>query len=426
MRYIVFLVIMSVLGPGLSPSAESSETIRIGLNRPGSGPYVKIGMDQERAALLATEEINQGGGILGRPIELIMRDSQSNPDISAANVLHLIQKERVPMIFGGASSGVALRVSQVCQEQKTVFMATVTAANATTGIQAHRHTFRTCYNAWMGAKALGTYLKENFAGKRFFYVVADYSWGRSAEASIRKFSGTEDRNMHRSSYTTFPGATEEEFRNKIKLAKIRRADVLVLAHFGSDMARAVRIATEYGLKNKMQIVVPIMELSMCEGAGPEAMEGILGTSDWNWRIPFKYNHPRGKIFVEKFRKRYGRAPCWGAATAYTALWQYKAGVERARSFDAGAVVTALEGFRFQLLKDEQQWRGFDHQNIQSVYLVRGKLAPDVRRSEYQQDYFDNIFRFKGRDVVRTHTEWENVRRRAGLATHLELLDGEGK
>jgi len=131
MRYLVYLFILTVLGPSLGLAAgQDAETLKIGMNRPESGPYVKIGLDQERAAILATGEINQAGGILGKPIELVMLDSRSDPVISAANVLHLIQKDMVSMVFGGASSGVALRVSQVCQDQKTVFMATVTAANA--------------------------------------------------------------------------------------------------------------------------------------------------------------------------------------------------------------------------------------------------------------------------------------------------------
>ncbi len=425
MRYFVYLIIMISIGLNLNPAAcQAGQTVKIGLNRPETGPYLRIGIDQERAAQLASEEINRQGGILGRRIDLVMLDSQSNPDISEANVLHLIQNEKVKMIFGGASSGVAIRVSEVCQKQKTVFMATVSAANATTGIKGHRYTFRTCYNAWMGAKALGNFLKETYQGSRFFYIVADYSWGRSAETSIRKFSGTEDRNVHKSSYTTFPGATEQEFRNKLKLAEIRETDVLVLAQFGNDMTRAVRIATEFGLKDKMQIAVPIMELSMAEGAGPESMEGIMGTSDWNWRVPYEYKHKRGIRFVEKFSKRFGRYPCWGAATAYTGLWQYKAAVERAGTFDSEFVVKALEGHTFSLLKDNQQWRGFDNQNVQSVYLVRGKKADKVIKSDNQQDYFDNIFRYKGPDVVRSHREWKYIRRQARKPVFLEKFAGE--
>lgn len=405
-------------------NVDAQETVRIGLNRPESGPYFRIGLDQERAALLAAEEINAQGGILGHPIDLLMLDSQSKPDPSEENVRRLIDTQKVRMIFGGASSGVAIRVSQVCQEKGVVFMATVTAANATTGEEGHRHTFRTCYNAWMGAKALGTFLKANYPGKKYFYVVADYSWGLSAEESIRRFSGTEDRSVHKSTYTTFPGATEEEFRNKVRLAQIRGAEILVLAQFGNDMTMAVRAANEMNLKDSMQIVVPILELSMCEGAGPEAMEGIIGSSDWNWRVPDAYGFERGKSFVDRFKARYGRYPCWGAATAYTGLWQYKEAVERAGTFDAPAVIRALEGHTFTLLKDEQEWRELDHQNVQTVYLVRCRNAVDVHGSEKGLDYFENIDYLQGAMVVRTPDEWRRIRRSAKKPEFLEELCDE--
>jgi ABC-type branched-subunit amino acid transport system substrate-binding protein len=218
---------------------------------------------------MALEEINEAGGILGRRIHIIHRDSKSDADVSALNVTELIEQKQVKMIFGGASSAVAIRVGDLCQKRGILFMATVTAANATTGLSAHRHTFRASYSAWMGAKALGIYLKKHFPVERnrYFFLVSDYSWGRSAEGSVRKFSGAEDKKVHPSSYTRFPGETEEAFINKLKLAEIRKADVLVLWLFGSEMTRAVRVASALGLKRKMQIVVPILELSMVEGAG---------------------------------------------------------------------------------------------------------------------------------------------------------------
>ncbi len=415
---VLLLICMGLLLPS---AASANQTVKIGLNRPETGPYMRIGIDQERAAMLATREINRQGGILGRQVKIVIKDSRSNPDISQANVIHMIDNEKVKMIFGGASSGVAIRVGEIAQKKKIVFMATVSAANETTGIKGHRHTFRTCYNAWMGAKALGTYLKDNFGGKKYFYIVADYSWGRSAESSIRKFSGTENRALHKSTYSPFPGATDDEIRNRLKLARARKADVLVLAYFGNDMTRAVKIATEMGLKRTMQIVVPILELSMAMGAGPDAMEGIMGTSDWNWRVPYEYGHKQGIKFVQRFKSLYGRYPCWGAATAYTGLWQYKKAVERARSFQTKKVIKALEGHSFSLLKDQQTWRAFDHQNVQTVYLVQVKKREAVVNSVDQQDYFENIHKFNGEDMVRTRDEWELTRRNAILPPHLEQL-----
>ncbi len=415
---LLLLIFLSLLR-----TVQADDTINIGMNYPQTGPYMHIGIDQERGAQMALEEINQHGGILGKKIIIYRRDSKSNPDTSALNVKELIDQKNVKMVFGGASSGVAIRVSDVCQTKKTLFMATVTSANATTGAKGHRHTFRTCYSAWMGGKALGTYLKKHFPAdsNTYYYIVADYSWGRSAEASIRKFSGTEDTTRHRVSYTQFPGVTDQALADKLKLAKIRKATVLIFCHFGSEMTRAVQVATQMGLKEEMQIVVPILELSMAEGAGAEAMEGIVGTSDFNWQVPFSGQYEKGMQFVNQFAENYGRYPSWGAAKAYTILWEYKHAVERSGSFAAADVIRALEDHSFTLLKDEEQWRSFDHQNVQTVFLVRCRSKEDVINDRYQLDYFEIIDSLPGNIAARSFKEWQAARWKANIPSYLEKL-----
>ena len=404
----------------------ADECIKIGMNYPQTGPYMFIGIDQERGAQIALEEINASGGILGRQVEILRRNSKSKPGLSALNVFELIDQNKVKMIFGGASSSVAIKVSDICQNKRTLFMATITSANATTGIHCHRHTFRACYNAWMGGKALGVYLKKNFPTdhNRYFFIVADYSWGRSAEESIRKFSGAENKEVHKVSYTKFPGVTHQSFINKMQLAQILKPDVLVLCHFGAEMTEAVSVATKLGLKKNMHIVVPILELSMCEGAGPEVMESIVGTSDFNWKVPFAHGYENGKKFVKRFLERYGRYPCWGASKAYTILWEYKFAVERAESFDTSAVIRALEGHKFTLLKDEEQWRAFDHQNIQSIFLVKCKEKEAVIKDRYKLDFFEIIDYFPGELSARKYEEWMAERLKANKPIYLEKLPGE--
>jgi len=406
-----------------NPAQSDDKIVKIGLNYPRSGPYSVQGQDQFRAAELAAEEINSSGGILGNKVELIWRDSMSNPAVSIINVTELIEKEKVKMIFGGASSGVAVAVGEVCQKKNTVFMATVTASNATTGEKGHRHTFRVCYNAWMGAKALSTYLNKRFKGKKYFYVVSDYTWGWSSEASIRKFTGTENRSIHKRILTPL-GGKQEAFKKAISFAKIVKPDVLVLVLFGKDMSAGIRMATLMGLKKQTQIVVPILELGLTEGAGPKVMEGVVGTSDWNWRVPFAYNYEIGKSFVDKFASKYWRYPCWGASTAYTNLMEYKNAVERVGSFDSSEVIKALEGHSFTLLKDEQTWRGFDHQNVQSVYIVKCKPQVEVLKDRFKLGYYEILDRISGEKLVQTRDEWNMRRVNNGLPTFLERLPGE--
>jgi ABC-type branched-subunit amino acid transport system substrate-binding protein len=190
------------------------------------------------------------------------------------------------------------------------------------------------------------------------------------------------------------------------------------------MANAIRAAHKSGMKDRMQIVVPNLTLGMAERGTPRAMQGVVGTVPWCWQIPYKYNFSRGIRFVEDFRKENQRYPSSSAASAYSIMYEYKSAVERAGAFDAANVIKGLEGHRYQLLKDEQVWRDFDHQSIQTVYVVRCKPREEVVKNKYNLDYFEIIDSLPGHMAARTHQEWKAVRKMAGKPTHLEKLPGE--
>jgi ABC-type branched-subunit amino acid transport system substrate-binding protein len=381
-------------------------------------------MDEWRAAKIAVEEINASGGILGRQVEIVWRDSESQVSKTMENVTELIEKQGVQMIFGGVSSAVAIVCGDLCQKYGVLFMATVTASNATTGKDGHRHTFRVGYNSWMGGKALGSYLKQRFRDKTYFYITADYTWGWSSEASLRYFTGTQDSERHKVALVPFPDAMESDFYKALFMASAAKPDVLVLNLFGKHMEMALSMVADLGLKKKMQVVVPVLELSQAEQSGPQTMAGIIGVADWIWRVPYQYNYARGKAFVEKFVQINGRYPCFGASSAYTVLYEYKSAVERAGTFKPVKVIKALEGHTFELLKDQEQWRALDHQCIQSVYLLKCKPAAEVIKDRFKEDYFEILESFPGEQVVRTEAEWIADRQRAGKPPVLEPLPGE--
>lgn len=355
---------------------------------------------------------------MGKKIEIVWRDSQSKKDLTTKNVAELIDKEGVKMVFGGSASSVAIAAGKVCQEKGIPFFGTLTYSTATTGKEGRQHTFRECYNAWPGAKVLADYMNKNFAGKKYLYITADYTWGHTTEASFRRFTNTEDTSAHKGMMTPFPGATDNDFKKAVTFAKMVKPDVLVLVLFGKDMELAVRQATSQGLKTQMQIVVPNLTLGMASGGGPKVMEGVVGALPWCWQIPYKYNFAKGKEFVEKFAAKFQRYPSTSGASAYTILHEYKAAVERAGSFDTPAVIQALEGHEYTCLKDKQYWRDFDHQSIQTVYAVRCKSGADVLKDKYKLDYFEIIASMPGDEAFRTRDEWNAVRSKAGKPTQL--------
>jgi branched-chain amino acid transport system substrate-binding protein len=415
----VFLVLFAVAGfciPTFQPSALASELVKIGLNYPETGPYSKQGLDQRRAADLAAEEINSAGGILGKKIQLVYRDTKSNAKTAKENAIDLFDKEGVPMILGGSSSAVAIATGKVAKEKKKLFFGTLTYSTETTGEEGHKYIFRECYDSRMAAKVLSDYLKKNFGGKKYFYVTADYTWGWTTEDAFRQYTDTLDKDKHKGILTKLGTS---DFKNVLALAQESGAEVLVLVLFGKDMEIGVKQAYEMGLKKKMQLVVPNLTEDMAEGAGPEAMEGVIGATPWFWRLPLEGKHPQGTAFVNKFDEKYKRYPSTSGASAYVILYQYKGAVERAKTFDTLPVIKALEGHKYIGLKDEQVWRDWDHQSVQTVFAVKCKKADEVKKDKHQLDYYEVINQMKGDSAAITFAEWSAVRSKVGAPAALE-------
>lgn len=399
----------------------AEDVVKLGLNAPISGPYLAQGADQVRAARLAVEEINAAGGILGRRVELAERDSQSSVLVTRQNVLDLIVRENVSMVFGGAASSVAVEAGRICQEKGVPFFGTLTYSTTTTCEDGHRHVFRECYDSWAAAKVLAGYMNEHFAGKKFVYLTANYNWGTSTEEAFRKFTGTEDRVRHRTILTPFPASSEDDFRRAVAEAAALEPEVVVLVEFGRDMVSSIRQCVLQGLKDRAPIIVPNLTLTMAEAAGPKVMEGVIGAVPWDWTVPYKYDYAPGKAFIESYAAKYDRYPCTAGASAYTIVHEYKAAVERAGSFETTAVIKALEGHRYTRLKDEQVWREFDHQSVQTVYAVRCKPETEVLKDRFKLDFFEILSAMPGDTAFRTREEWNTFRTAAQKPDALEAL-----
>lgn len=419
MKTLKRILLSSILVLSLCTACFAQNEVNIGFNYPKTGPYSLEGIAQLNGAKMAMEEINAAGGILGKKIELHVRDSESKPEVATKNVEELIDRKDCQMIFGGSSSAVAIAGGKAAKAKGKLYFGTLTYSNETTCEEGHKYIFRECYNAWMGAKVLSDYLRGHYAGRKYFYIVADYTWGWTTEESIRTFSLTLDRKGHRRTLTPFPGATDEDFKDALAKAESSKAEVIVLVLFGKDMSRALTLATETGLKKSMSFVVPNLTLSMANSAGPKVMEGVVGALPWCWNVPYNYDFKKGKEFVEKYAAAYNAYPTTSSASAYTILYEYKSAVERAKTFETKAVVAALEDHEFTLLKDTQQWRKFDHQCIQTVYAVKCRPEAEVLKDKFKQDYFEITSKMSGEQAAMDYERWVEERKKAGKPADLE-------
>lgn len=414
MRMILVLLIWLGMGaPALAEEISTSEDpIIIGFNYPRTGHYKEEGLAQMRGALLAIDEINSKGGLLNRPIKLINRDTASRPEKAARNVDSMVAEGAV-MLFGSVSSAVAVASGKRAREKNTLYFATIGYANDVTTENGHRYIFRESTSATMSARALGQYLTQHFPQKKYFYITADYSWGHSTEESLRKNTDTLDPILHPSILIPFPGARQSDYNNALKIAEESGADIIVLSLYGQDLVRGMRTVDSMDLTRKAQIVAPNLTQTVIEQTGPSIMVGVLGTEHWFWRVPEIEKSGSGLMFIKNFNDAYNLYPASAAASAYTVIHQWADAVRRSNSLDTDAVIKALENHEYHLLKDKAVWRGFDHQNVQTVYVVRVNDRHTVVSHPSRQDYLEVVHRLDGESAAVSHEDWLQQRSNAG-------------
>ncbi|MCA8931750.1 MAG: substrate-binding protein [Rhodospirillaceae bacterium] len=369
----------------------NSPTVTFGFNVPQSGAYADEGADELRAYELAVKHLNgegdggmlntlapsslTGQGLLGKRVEYVTGDTQTQSDAARASARRMIERDGVIMFSGGSSSGVAIAVQSLAQEMGVVFMCGLTHSNDTTGQDRRRYGFRHFFNAYQSGVALGPILEEEMGNdRRAYHLTADYTWGWTQEESLR--NTTEALGWETVAAVRTPlGAGD--FSQYITPVLNSGADVLILNHYGRDMVNSLTQAVQFGLRDRQvdgrnfEIIVPLYSRLMAQGAG-ENIAGILGTTNWHWSL----TDPASAAFVQSFGNEYGFPPSQAAHTCYCQTLLYANAVEMAGTFYPPEVIRALEDFEFDGLGNGPTlYRGGDHQCFKNVLVVRGKENP---------------------------------------------------
>jgi len=140
---VVILVAAAVFFLTMQP--KEAGTVKIGLIAPLTGSLAEHGLDMKQAALLAVEEINSKGGILGKKVELVIEDTACKADLATAAVQKMITQDNVYAIVGEYCSTVTLAVQPTIMENKKLLLVPVSVATKITE-QGYKYTFRSCAN----------------------------------------------------------------------------------------------------------------------------------------------------------------------------------------------------------------------------------------------------------------------------------------
>lgn len=380
---------------GNFPARTEGSSVVYGFNVPQTGAYADEGADELRAYQLAVKHLNEGGGmletmkplalegngVLGKKIDYVSGDDQTNPDAARQVSQRMIERDGVIMFTGGSSSATAIANQYLAQEKGIVYMCALTHSNDTTGKDRRRYGFRHFFNAYQSGQALGPILAETYGkDRRAFHLTADYTWGHTQYDSIK--NATEEQGWSTVNNIMTPLGSPD-FSQFLTAVLNSDADVLVLNHYGKDMVNSLTQATQFGMKamqkngKDMAIVVPLYSELMAKGAGNN-IEGVLGTANFNEKL----DDAGSQAFIKAFEEEYGFPPSQAAHTAYVQTLLYTDAVARAGTFYPPEVIKALENFEVEGIGPGKAiYRGDDHQMFHDILVVKGR-PPSERQNEF--------------------------------------------
>ena len=155
----------------------AAKAYKVGSEQPLSGPGAIGGKTAVVGLQMSADRINANGGINGRPVELVLVDDESKPDVGRRKSQKLVEEDNIDIHVGGFLSNICLACMPVWQEAKIVNMISVCLDTTLTTSACNRYTFRLHDFAPAQAVAMGPTLTK--MGKKWHIVYADYSWGQS-------------------------------------------------------------------------------------------------------------------------------------------------------------------------------------------------------------------------------------------------------
>jgi branched-chain amino acid transport system substrate-binding protein len=357
------------LGNVVSPpeGAFAADTIKLGFVADATGAGEPWYKSQRAGIEMFIDETNAAGGILGKKLELVVRDSALKPDLGEAAAEELITKEKCDFLLGPSSSGVAERVTKVARKYKkiVIFFACNSEGLTTTDFQPYM--FEVVPNTGIESRGLAQFfgLRQY---KRFSYIGPDYNYARNWFSNF-KTALTKIKPDVQFLSETWVKLGETNFAPNIPTLLADNPEIVITNLWGNSLEQFIRQAKPTGLFNKASLT-SLFDVELLKSMGADMPEGLLGYSRCP---PYAVNERRMKEFIDKFNARYQDWPAEWAAMAYDGLLALTEAIKKAGTLDSDKVLQTIEGMHWRSLRGDRYIRAEDHMADVGVYVgVTGK------------------------------------------------------
>jgi branched-chain amino acid transport system substrate-binding protein len=325
-------------------------------------PYKK-GMD------LAIDEINAGGGVNGKKLELFTRDDNANPGDAVRAAEELLSREKVDVLAGTFLSNIGLALADFAKQRHVLFMAGEPLTDKMVWQGGNRYTFRLRASTYMQAAMLVPEAAK-MKKKRWAVVYPNYEYGQSAAATFKTLLKAAQPDVEFVGEQATPLGKIDAGAVAQALADVK-PDAIFNVLFAADLTKFVREGNTRGLFDGRLVV------SLLTGE-PEYLDALKDETPNGWVVtgyPWSsIESAEHKAFLSAYQKRFGDYPRLGSIVGYTMIKAIAEGVRKAKSTDTERMITAFKGLTFESPFGKVTFRAEDHQSTMGAFV--GKIKND--------------------------------------------------
>jgi ABC-type branched-chain amino acid transport systems, periplasmic component len=321
----------------------AGQPLKIGLLTDNSGPLAIYGPMLERGFELGLEYATGGTlEVAGRPIQVIIKDTASDPEKAVSLARELIEAEGVHLLVGAPSSGATMAVQQVAMENKIILIAEPAAATDITGKNFNPYTFRTSRTNYQDAIVMGQGLLG--LGKTFVQIAPDYAfgWGSACGfyAVVKAGGGTFPVNdTPQGCGTIFIPFDTTDFTPYLQQVLDSKAEVLIITWAGAGFVPLFKQMQELGVFDEMIVGTGIGDNQTLAAGYADAI-GSTGIVVYHYTLP---KNPVNDWLVQHHKEKYGTPPdLFTAGGMAAAIWQWRAEADQ-RGRQCGRAHQSLRG-----------------------------------------------------------------------------------
>ena len=351
-----------------------------------TGPSALLGEPMYKGQVLAAEEINAAGGLLGkRKIEVLKADEAAGVDGNVKELRRLKLQEKIDFFCGITSSGNSPALGPIAEELKvlTIFVDGCTDFLFDKAVPNPHYIFRiTNIQSADGATCALAVAQTWPNVKKIAHIHPDYSYGRNA---FDHFGVIMKKLLPKSEVVSegWPKLGTSDFSSHITKAIAAKPDLLVSSVWGGDYVAMYKQALQYGLFEKMKFATTLALGVAPHAIGKDHPEGVIAGVHANYHFTFPPGNrwPPNKTFVEKYFARWKEYPNFQAEGAYTATQMLKAAIEKANHFlggwpDDDAIISQLEGMGYAGPGGYVYIRPDNHQGYKDAMTGFSKNVPE--------------------------------------------------